>query len=81
MDIKYIKLLSEDHRIKHFLSFFWDYELTFPDGEKKSIYKDALSQKRCFSNLDDVFDLIKTTFFHTQQVPGGDGIDTEKSIH
>lgn len=63
MDIKYIKLLSEDHRIKHFLSFFWDYELTFPDGEKKSIYKDALSQKRCFSNLEDVFDLIKTTFF------------------
>ena len=64
MNIKFIKLLTEDHRIKHVLSFFWDYELKFPETDETAyIYRDVLSQQDSFESIYDVFELIKCTFF------------------
>ena len=67
MNIKLIKQLTDNYRIKGILGFFWDFELNRSnDGENQTLYpyKTELSQHD-YQNIEDVFTAIKDIYLQS----------------
>lgn len=67
MDIKFIKQLTDNYKIKGILDFFWDFELKNPaEGESQSLfpYRTELRQ-HTYKSIEEVFTAIKNLFLQS----------------
>ena len=73
MHVKDIKLLTDDHRIKHEISLLWDFALIDEISSRKEyIFRDELIAHDSFNSINQVLETVVSIYFAKQNIINSD---------